>query len=293
MSSYESTNGRWVWSQDHSPPMGGYGPLPVPAPPPHLVYQAPPPQGGWPGTRGRGQRGGPPGDGRGQNVVTRVKAQVGVARPGQVLETARFAAATLANRSPSLYGQFLAGLTGQGGEPVKAPPNEGKVAQSLIVADRKAKWQELCAEDQDVQFWQRCQKDVKARAGTNVAVDDLVAEDDAVDIRLYLKGKKRREELLAQVGLAREGSQLVPVRGKGDDSDSQVGSHEPASREAKQDPKDAREGELQQIISALGAITARLDRLETVRSQSLGSSQSSGSGGSGGDRRAPSPPVKT
>lgn len=292
MSSYEPSSGRWVWSQDQNPPMGGFGPLPVLAPPPQLVYQAPPPQGGWPGTRGRGQRGGPPGDGRGQNVVTRVKAQVGVARPGQVLETARFAAATLAQRSPSLYGQFLAGLAIQGGEPVRAPPNEGKVAQSLIVADRKAKWQELCAADPDVQYWQRCQKDAKAKAGANAAVDDLVAEDDTVEIRLYLRGKKRREELLASVGLAREGSQLVPLQGKGDDSDSQVGSHEPTRREAKSDPGVAREGELQQIISALGAITARLDRLETAKSHP-GSSLSSGTGGSEESRRAPSPPTRS
>lgn len=290
MSSYEPSSGRWVWSQDQSPPLGGFGPLPVLAPPPQLVYQAGAPQGAWLGTRGRGQRGGPPSDGRGQNVVTRVKAQVGVARPGQVLETARFAAATLAQRSPSLYGQFLAGLTGQGGEPVRVPPNEGKVAQSLIVADRKAKWQELCAADPDVVFWQQCQRNAKATAGANAAVDDIIADDDTVDIRAYLKGKKRREELLAQAGLAREGSQLVPIRGKGDDSDSQVGSSEPTRREAVPDQKQGGNTELQQVIAILGTLSARLERLENASSHVSGSSLSSGTGGSDGGKRKPSPP---
>lgn len=211
--------GGWAWPQGQGPPQ--------PPGPPVMVYQGMPngggPYSGQPGygfpPRGRGRGRGAASDGASQNLVTRVKAELQVARPGQVLELARFAASQLANRSPVLYQQLLAGLLA-GDQSVKTEPEE-KVTRSLVVADRKAKWRELCAGDPDVVFWQQCQDTIKAQYGANAEVDSLIAEDDSKDIRKYLRGKKRREELLAESGLAREGSTLIPL--VGEDTDSQLG----------------------------------------------------------------------
>jgi len=215
----------WAWPQ-------GQGPPPPPGPP-VMVFQGMPNGGapyagqpvyGYP-SRGRGRGRGAASDGASQNLVTRVKAELQVARPGQVLELARFAASQLSSRSPVLYQQFLAGLLA-GDQSAKTEP-EGKVTRSLIVADRKAKWRELCAGDDDVLFWQQCQDKVKGQHGANAEVDTLIAEDESIDIRKYLKGKRRREELLVEAGLAREGSTLIPL--SGEDTDSQVGGQPPTS----------------------------------------------------------------
>lgn len=186
-------------------------------------YSGQPGYGPLPRGRGRG-RGAVGNDGSG-NLVTRVKAELQVARPGQVLELARFAASQLSSRSPVLYQQLLAGLMA-GDQSAKTEPEE-RVTKSLIVADRKAKWRELCSVDPDVVFWQQCQDTIKAHHGANAEVDTLIAENEDCDIRKYLKGKKRREDLLMEAGLAREGSTLIPLLGE--DTDSQAGGQPPTN----------------------------------------------------------------
>lgn len=208
-------------------------------------------------------------------MVTRVKAQIQVARPGQVLEIARFAAATLANRSPSLYAQLLTGL--QQGSPSRGEP-EAKAALAMIVTDRKARWRELCEEDADVRYWQQTIDQYRAEFGANAAVEDLIAEDDRVDLRRFVKGKKVREELLRKAGLSREGTNLVPLKTDKDEVDSLVGGHPPEPREGKKEEQ-AGDG-MRNLMEALHALTARLERVEGQTLQGAVDSQAARPGAS-------------
>lgn len=139
------------------------------------------------------------------------------ATPGQILEVARYSAATLARASPQLYGQFLAGLSVQG----NAPETTGSIADPaqavrLVVADRRKKWLEACKLDEDVKYWQQVVDTLKEKYGASASVDSLILTDEKADVRKYQMGKVRREALLRANGLERNGSNLVPV----DDTDA-------------------------------------------------------------------------
>jgi len=250
-------SGGWVWSQGQSPP------TPPPGPP-VMVYQGmpnpPPMYYGQPqyveGGRGRGRNRGASSNAGAQNLVTRVKAEIQVARPGQVLEIARFAASQLSSRSPVLYKQLLAGLLGADLQVTAG--SEEKSTVSLIVADRKTKWKALCAANEYVLYWQQCQDLVKAAHGANAEVDTLIAEDDSLDIRRYLRGKKIREELLQEAGLTREGSTLVPLN-VDDDVDSQAGGQPPAtsSNSGAKGPKGSNPQELANFVNLLTLLVSQ------------------------------------
>jgi len=189
---------------------------------PPLVYGSQPGQPVWvPNSRGRGRGRGASSNTGTPNLVTRVKAEIQVARPGQVLELARFAASQLSSRSPVLYQQFVTGLVG--GAPPALPPGEEKSTRAMIIADRKQRWKALCVQDEEVQYWQQIQEKFKSEHGTNCEVDALVAEYEDIDLRKYLRGKRRRETLLKDAKLAREGSTFVPL--EGDEEDSNAGDH--------------------------------------------------------------------
>jgi hypothetical protein len=215
-------------------------------------------------------------------VVTRLKAQIQTAKPGQVLEVSRFAVATLAKRSPELYAQFLAGLGHVAPPPVKVE-EDGKAERALIVADRKARWKALCEADEEVRYWQASQEALKAAHGANCVVDDLIAEDPSSDIRKYLRGKKRREELLKTAGLARVGSTLVPLTEEGDDSDSQLEERSPMRAVAQPTPV-----ELQQFIKLLKLATAATP--EASSSGSTGTSSGNGSSPSSATQKTAAKP---
>lgn len=243
------------------------------------VYVLPP--------RGRGRGRGSTGDGGNQNLVTRVKAELQVARPGQVLELTRFAASQLASRSPVLYQQFLAGL-GVGDQPVKAETEE-KVTRNFIVADRKARWRDACLLDLDVQYWQQLQDRIKEERGANAEVDAIVTDDESLDIRQYLRGKKRREELLMENGLAREGSTLVPL--EGDDTDSQAGGQPLTSSNAGKKGGGGNPSDISGIMNLLTLLVAKQSGQGGASMSS--SSNSSGLGAEGkkdGPVKAPNPP---
>jgi hypothetical protein len=216
----------------------GWGPpqgVPPPMPPPvpyglgggNPYYYGQPSNGG----RGRGRGGG----NANQNLVTRVKAEIRVARPGQVLEIARDATRELASRSPELYLQFREGLgkgSVVGSPPVTVGDNNEKGALRMIVADRKAAWQKLCAEDADVFYWVQTQSRIKADKGANADVDRLIVTDETVNLRQYFRGKEQREKLLNRAGLAREGSALVAIAG------SEYGADQPESKLYSEDEGD-------------------------------------------------------
>jgi len=254
--SYDEQNyDGWGGSYDPRPTFGGFGPLPVRRPPP--PGWPPAPQGNWGPPQGRGPRPPPPGNGRGENVVTRVKAQVGVARPGQILEIARFAAATLANRSPTLYQQYLAGL--QVGAQTATSETEGKAALAMIVSDRKTRWRALCEADPDVQYWQQTVDKIKAERGANARVDDIVTDIQDVDLRQYLKGKRVREELLLKAGLIRKDSQLVPIQSTQGEADSQSGVQTPAPQgERKSDGSDP----ISSLVALVTSLSSRMEGME-------------------------------
>jgi len=225
-----NANGGWAYPQGYGPPVG-YPPPATAVGGPPLVYGNQPGQPVWvPNSRGRGRGRGASGNTGTPNLVTRVKAEIQVARPGQVLELARFAASQLSSRSPVLYQQFVTGLVG--GAPQASPPVEEKSTRAMIVADRKQRWKALCVQDDEVQYWQQIQDKFKSEHGTNCEVDSLVAEYDDVDVRKYLRGKRRRESLLKDAKLAREGSSFVPL--EGDEEDSNLGDHS-LSRTAQAD----------------------------------------------------------
>lgn len=216
--------------------------------PPQLYYGQP--QYGQ-GGRGRNRARGTDSNVGTQSLVTRVKAEIQVARPGQVLEIARFAASQLSTRSPVLYKQLLAGLVGADQQVTVG--SEEKSTLSMIVADRKTKWKAACAADGNVVYWQQCQDAIKAAHGANCEVDALVAEDDSYDLRRYHRGKRVREDLLADCGLTREGSTLVPTSGD-DDADSQAGG-QPLASSGNGRAKGVKGGDPQDMVSMVNLLS--------------------------------------
>jgi hypothetical protein len=158
-----------------------------------------------------------------------------------------------------LYAQFLAGLNVTADHPV-TDGKEERSTVAMIVADRKQRWKARCAESPEVQYWQQCQDRLKAQYGANAEVDGLVIADQEVDIRRYFQGKQRREELLAECGLAREGSSLIPL--DVDDADSQAGG-QPHAQPAKAGSSTASGGDpTQQLVHLLTALVARQEQVE-------------------------------
>lgn len=215
------------FGQPYSTPMGWGGPWPQGWGGPSFV----PDSGGYParGGRGRGRgrgRGIETGVSAGRTLVNDVKAMLGGASPGQTLEVCRFAAATLARSNPTLYKQFLAGLRVETPSGTQADPRGSDATRQAVIADRQARWRELCAADTEVTYFNETVRSLKLVHGAQAAVDDLVREDESVDLRRFLRGRARKEELLATAGLVRLGtgldlSQPVEVH-------SDVGSETPA-----------------------------------------------------------------
>lgn len=179
---------------------------------PQMVYQS------GMGRRGRGKSNSNP------NLVVRVKAEIGLARPGQILEIAREAATQLSIKGPQLYADFLKGLTGVNQvNPVTSSPvvseekEEDKKptsTESSLLVERKKLWKEKCAEHTDVSYWQEVQDKYKKDLGPQCEVDkEILADDSTVSNKKYHRGKLAREDLLTQCGLVRVpgGLALDPV----------------------------------------------------------------------------------
>lgn len=195
--------GGWVWSENLTPPQ-------IPPPPSLPGWSGGPPGWGGPsqdplyqgGGRGQASSGG-----KMPNPVTRIKAEIRVCRPGQLLELARFVAGELSKRSPELYAQFLSGL-GAG----SAPGGEVESsAVALVLSDRKARWKAMCEADGLVCYYREVVAAIRQRHGKNADVDTLATKSEDVDVRKFFLGRARREELLGVCGLARQGSALVPL----------------------------------------------------------------------------------
>jgi hypothetical protein len=242
------------YGQPYFPPTMGTTPFVYP-------YPVPVPQGSGPG-RGRGRGRGYANTPRIRSLVPQVKEELRAATPGQLLELGRYVAATLSRTDPVLYGQFLAGL-GRGTTTTPSIPSPDAQATRLIIADRKKVWKAACENDEDVKYWQSTVDALKDKHGANANVDTLILTDSKVDVRRYQTGKSRREALLAESGLAREGSGLIAILGGDTSSDAgtprRSTSPIPTSTvhttdESKREGKDTVSPELRELREITGAL---------------------------------------
>jgi len=153
-----------------------------------------------------------------QSVVNQAKSILGSATAGQVLELLRWLAGRLSNQDPSKYNDFLAGIGVSGGSNVSPPSStQSSKADLFLLNDRKNIWKKKCEEDEDVVYYLSVIAHTKEIHGVNTSVDDLLGDEDFVDANStkvdsdkYLRGRRRRENLLSEVGLARDqNGQLV------------------------------------------------------------------------------------
>jgi len=205
----------------NGPPQGQIIQIPAPQPS-QAVVMGPPPSFqyvGQPANWGGGGGVRPRGGKNSSSLVPRIKSEVSVARPGQLLDILRMGAAKLSQDSPELYAQFLAGLGVKPGaqhQEVATPPQVEQLKQAAtdvpaLIAKRKALWKQRCSESQAVSYWQQVQDDFRKK-DASVSVDDAILTDEHVLVREYHKGKAMREQLLAECGLRRtpSGFELLP-----------------------------------------------------------------------------------
>jgi hypothetical protein len=127
-------------------------------------------------------------------------------------------AGRLSNQDPTKFSEFLTGIGASGGSN-QAPPSsqQSSKADLFLLNDRKNIWKKKCGEDEDVVYFQNIVAYTKEIHGANTSVDDLLGNEDftdetgaEVDCKQYLCGRRRRDQLLAEVGLARDqNGQLV------------------------------------------------------------------------------------
>jgi hypothetical protein len=153
----------------------------------------------------------------------------------------------------------------------------------MIIADRKQRWKALCAQDQEVLYWQQIQEQFKSEHGANCEVDALVAENDDVDLRKYLRGKRRRETLLKDAKLAREGSTFVPL--EGDEEDSNPGDHSPGTTTQVAASSHGQPVGNEQAMSLLMTLLGNVAAMQQTQQASLSAAASSNGGGSGASDR--------
>jgi hypothetical protein len=157
---------------------------------------------------------------RSQSLVNVTKKNIRSMTAGQVLELARFASAQLSAKDPRLYADFLEGLrvkafpSDSGAHPLAAAsfpePSQDEDLRKQLLAGRKTDWKVLCEDDGSVQYYMRVVREVKAQHGVNAAVDELIVTDEYdYDVKQYHAGRLRREALLTECGLRRDGSKLT------------------------------------------------------------------------------------
>jgi len=186
------------------------------------VPQGPPRGGGGRGAgRGGRGRGRATQTARAASIVNTCKAVLGNATPGQLLEVGKWVAARLSRASPGLYAVHLKGLGLKEGKasstPASATPQgEGggsAQADAVLIASRRDRWKSLCREDPQVKFYYDMVARIKRERGANAAVDEIVSREGhditESEVGRYYLGRSRKDTLLAECGLSREGSTLV------------------------------------------------------------------------------------
>jgi hypothetical protein len=267
---------------------GGQPPYP-PMGPPAMAYSVPQPFAQAPGGgRGRGRgRGGYANTPRTRSLVPQIKEEARMATGGQLLELTRYFAATLSKTDATLYGQFLTGLGRGVAVQDHSTTSPDTSVSRMIVADRKKKWKELCAADDDAVFWQTTVDHIKKEHGASASVDELVLSDEKVDVRRYQLGRLRREALLTEAGLTREGTGLRPIDSDGSTSDGGFDpNHSSGEHKHKGHPKKHMSAHIEEVanedanpqtptmVSQLNALTGLVSQL-VHRSNNQASQQGS------------------
>jgi len=175
----------------------------LPQGPAYWQQQAPPPSMPVPGYGGGYV---PPRKNR--NTVNQVKALLAQAAPGQLLDIAKHASAELRAKNPTLHQELVKAVVGGASAPVAQAKGTLGMDTSEITS-RKAVWKGKCETDPLVAYRDSVILQVQKQHGTKVAVDDMVCDMPNIDLKRYMQGKKRREALLSECGLARDGVNFV------------------------------------------------------------------------------------
>jgi len=143
-----------------------------------------------------------------RNTVVQVKALLAQATPGQLLDMAKHASAELRSKNPGLHQELVKAVIGGAPTPkAQALGVDAKDPSEII--RRKAVWKEKCEADSLVTYRDSVIVEAQKQFGVKAAVDDLVCDMPGVRLKEYMQGKKRREVLLSECGLAREGANFV------------------------------------------------------------------------------------
>jgi len=150
------------------------------------------------------------------------------------LDIAKHASAELRSKNPNLHQELVKAVNGGATVP-QAQARGPNVGDASEITRRKALWREKCEQDSVVAYRDSVITEVQRQQGTKVAVDEVVCDMPNVDLKRYLQGKKKRELLLAESGLAREGVDLVLLPGWTDSSCQDSMNGDGQSDEGKDD----------------------------------------------------------
>lgn len=192
---------------------------------PFPVYQYPPPPQGRGRGRGRGSSNPERKANRG-NPVNDVKGHIDYMKPGQVLETVRYAAETLRKKSPKLFADFCTGLP-SAAQAAADTSGDGRAVLEIRISRYKEQVGEdgYCTELDNLR--------TQARDAKFNSVHDWVTSGKAPPGTgdKILIARKRKEEIARSVGLLFDSSSNLVI-----DPDYQVETNSNASQEAELPP---------------------------------------------------------